>query len=124
MYLAVGIGGIIGAFLRYFISIWFLSLGYFSFAGTLCVNLIGCFLLGYFQGKVRVYELPSWLVTGIATGIIGSFTTFSTFSMEVIYYISQGLTILVFTYIFVSSVGGYFSAYAGFFLSTYKKRGV
>jgi fluoride exporter len=124
MYLAVGIGGIIGALLRYSISMWFLGMGYFPFAGTLCTNLTGCFLLGYFQGKVKVYELPSWLVTGITTGIIGSFTTFSTLSMEVIYYITEGFTILAFTYILVSSVGGYFLAYAGFFLSTYKKRGV
>jgi fluoride exporter len=119
MYLAVGVGGVIGALLRYFISMWFLNMGYYSFTGTIFVNLIGCFILGYFHGIVRVYELPGWLVTGVGTGIIGAFTTFSTFSMEVIQYLYQGFIFLACTYILVSSIGGYFLSYSGFFLSTY-----
>ena len=123
MYLAVGIGGIIGALLRYFISMWFFNLGYFSFPGTLCVNLTGCFILGFFQGFIRVYELPGWVVTGVGTGIIGAFTTFSTFSIEVIQYVHQGFIILACIYLLASSIGGYFLAYTGFFLSTYIIRG-
>ena len=121
MYLAVGIGGIIGALLRYYISMWFLSLEYFPLTGTLCINLTGCFLLGYINGKIRDYELPTWLITGITTGIIGSYTTFSTFSSDVIHYINEGFIILALIYIFISSVGGYFSVCTGFYLSTYKK---
>ncbi len=124
MYLSVGIGGIIGALLRFFISQWFLSLDSLPFIGTIFVNLTGCFLLGYLQGISRVYELPGWFVVGIGTGLIGAYTTFSTFSMEVVHYLNQGLIIIAFTYIVISSVGGYFLAYTGFFLSTHKKREV
>ncbi len=123
MYLAVGIGGAIGALLRYFILIWFINLGYSSPIGTLCINLIGCFILGYLQGIAKVYELPGWLVTGAGTGIIGAFTTFSTFSIDVTQFIKEGLIIPAITYILVSSIGGYFLAYTGFSLSTNKKRG-
>lgn len=123
MHLVVGIGGIFGALLRFFISEWFLSLGYFPFTGTLCVNLIGCFMLGYLQGAARIYELPNWFVTGFGTGLIGAFTTFSTFSIEVIYYLNQGFLLLPFIYISVSSVGGYYLACSGFYLSAYKKKG-
>ncbi|MBB6445452.1 fluoride efflux transporter CrcB [Bacillus benzoevorans] len=124
MYLAVGIGGIIGALLRYFIHLWFMNLGSSYPAGTLCINLIGCFALGYLQGMAKVYSLPGWLVTGVGTGIIGAFTTFSTFSMDVTQLIKEGFIIPACTYILASSIGGYFLAYAGFSLSTNKKLGV
>ncbi|EKN71112.1 fluoride efflux transporter CrcB [Schinkia azotoformans] len=124
IYLAVGIGGVIGALLRYFILIWFINLGYSYPAGTLCVNLIGCFILGYLQGIAKVYELPGWLVTGVGTGIIGAFTTFSTFSIDVIQFIKEGFLIPACTYILASSIGGYYLAYTGFSLSTNKRRGV
>lgn len=124
MYVAVGIGGIIGALLRFFISQWFLKIGYFPFTGTFFVNLTGCFLLGFLQGVSRVYQLPGWFVTGVGTGLIGAYTTFSTFSMEVVHYLKQGHIFLAFTYILVSSVGGYFLSSTGFFLSTYIKREV
>jgi fluoride exporter len=124
IYFVVGIGGVIGALLRYFILIWFISLGYSCPTGTLCVNLIGCFTLGYLQGMAKVYELPGWLVTGVGTGIIGAFTTFSTFSIDVTQLIEEGFIIFACTYVLASSVGGYFLAYTGFSLSTNKKRGV
>ncbi len=124
IYLAVGIGGIIGALLRYFILIWFNNLGYSNPTGTLCINLIGCFILGYLQGIAKVYELPSWLVTGVGTGIIGSFTTFSTFSIDVMQLIKEGFIIPACTYILASSIGGYTLAYTGFSISTNKKQGV
>jgi CrcB protein len=124
MFIAAGIGGIIGALFRFIVSEWFLNLRNFPFLGTVFVNLIGCFLLGYLQGFARVNYLPSWLVTGVGTGFIGAFTTFSTFSIEVVNYIKQGFVILGIIYILVSSVGGFYSVYMGFFLSTYKQRDV
>ena len=120
MYLATGIGGIIGALVRFFISNKLIHLGYFP---TLFINLSGCFLLGYLQGRAKMYVMPAWLVTGIGTGMIGAYTTFSTFSMEVVHSISQGLFFSSFFYILVSSIGGYLSAYTGFLSSGYKERG-
>ncbi|MHC0037670.1 fluoride efflux transporter CrcB [Pseudoneobacillus sp. C159] len=124
MYLAVGIGGVIGALLRYSIFIWFNYQGFSYPTGTLCINLIGCFTLGYLQGIAKDYELPRWLVTGVGTGIIGSFTTFSTFSMDVTQLIKDGFIISACTYILASAIGGYFFAYTGYSLFTNKKRGV
>ncbi len=124
IYLAVGIGGVIGAILRYFIFILFNNLGYSNTIGTLCINLIGCFILGYLQGMAKVYELPRWLVIGIGTGIIGSFTTFSTFSIDVIQLIKEGFIIPAYTYILASSIGGYTFTYIGFSIFTNKKREV
>lgn len=122
MYLAVGIGGIFGAILRFVIYKWFLSHGSLPFAGTLCVNLLGCFLLGYLQGAARIYTLPNWFVVGFGTGLIGAFTTFSTFSMEVIDYVNQGYRVLPALYIMASSVGGYLLAHYGFTLVVNNKK--
>jgi CrcB protein len=120
----VGIGGIIGAILRFLIYKWFLSAGHIPLTGTLFVNLLGCFFLGYLQGLARVYELPNWLVTGIGTGIIGAFTTFSTFSMDVVSSFVQGYVVLSLTYLLASAVGGYILVRVGFSLSIMKKKDV
>lgn len=124
IYLAVGVGGVIGALLRYAISLWLIGIGFNSPAGTLCANLIGCFTLGYVQAILKGYQLPSWFVTGVGTGIIGSFTTFSAFSIDVMQQLSEGRILPACTYILVSSIGGYVLVYIGYKLSTISKRGV
>lgn len=124
MYLAVGIGGIIGAVLRFLIYKWFLEASHVPLAGTLCVNLSGCFLLGYLQGLARIYELPKLLVLGMGTGLIGAFTTFSTFSIEVVSYFDQGYIVFPAFYLLASSIGGYLLVYFGFSLTKYKKKDV
>lgn len=79
---AIVVGGLIGGLLRYLFEALVptpMSLP----LGTLTVNLLGCFLLGliYFIADER--EWPSWLRLGLGTGMVGAFTTFSTFSLEV-----------------------------------------
>ncbi|WP_051404829.1 fluoride efflux transporter CrcB [Bacillus cihuensis] len=123
-YVAIGVGGVIGAILRYLITDWFISFGSFFAIGILCVNAIGCFLFGYLQGLARAYEIPNWVVMGLGTGLIGAFTTFSTFSMEVIHYIEQGEIFRSFLYVMVSSIMGYFLVYLGFILTEPRKKGV
>ncbi|MCQ6282112.1 fluoride efflux transporter CrcB [Bacillus sp. EB600] len=124
MYLAVGIGGILGAVLRFLIYKWLLIAGHIPLAGTLCVNLSGCFILGYLQGLARIYELPKWFVLGVGTGFIGAFTTFSTFSIEVVSYFDKGYIVFPAFYLLASSIGGYVLVYFGFSLTSYKKKDV
>jgi fluoride exporter len=124
MYLAVGIGGVIGAILRFLIYKWFIHAGNIPIMGTLFVNLSGCFLLGCLQGLARTYHLPNWIVVGMGTGVIGAYTTFSTFSVEVITYFQEGIFLLPVMYILLSLVGGYFFVYSGFSLTRWKRKGV
>ena len=83
IWLLVGLGGFVGAILRYFVSGWIQS-GFLTFPlGTLGVNFIGSLLLalvmyaseyrGFFGEEVRVL---------LTIGVLGSFTTMSTFSFE------------------------------------------
>jgi fluoride exporter len=124
MYIAVGIGGVIGAVLRFLIYQWFLLAGNIPIMGTLFVNLSGCFFLGCLQGLARTYHLPNWIVAGIGTGLIGAYTTFSTFSVEVITYFKQGIILLPIMYLLVSSIGGYLFVYLGFSLTRWESKGV
>ena len=83
--LLVGIGGFIGSLLRYLISGFVQNLsGSITFAfGTLAVNTIGCFVIGFFS---YIIEARSMFTTEIRAfvlvGLLGAFTTYSTFGNE------------------------------------------
>jgi len=89
--LAVGIGGFIGAMLRFAISIWIQKLFPFMFPmGTLIVNVAGSFIIGfmtlYFE-SVASYHQKALVITGV----LGAFTTFSTFSIETVTMLQESL---------------------------------
>lgn len=89
--------------------------------GTLFVNLVGCFLLGWFtKAFMEKNILPTYISTGIGTGLIGSFTTFSTFSVEMVQLIQDGFLVYAFIYLFVSFFGGLLFAYFGYIVSDKK----
>lgn len=82
--LAVGCGGFVGATMRYLCTagIGKLYTGAFPFP-TFCVNLIGSFLIGFLsQWLMLSYPDSKTLKFFLMTGILGGFTTFSTFSLE------------------------------------------
>lgn len=118
----------IGSILRYLISIagaHFLS-GGFPF-GTLFANLAGSLFLGWFTSKIiGQHRINSLLATSIGTGIVGSFTTFSTFSLESLTLFEAGRTGEAIFYIMFSSIGGLVLAGTGYFLGLKKinKEGV
>ncbi|HET7560121.1 MAG TPA: fluoride efflux transporter CrcB [Limnochordia bacterium] len=76
----VGLGGFVGANLRYWLSVWLAQRIPFFPAGTLAVNVIGSLLLGLIAGSAGGLGPSGRLLLG--TGVMGAFTTFSTFSVE------------------------------------------
>ena len=83
--LLVGSGGFAGAILRYALGGVVhrqLPLATFPY-GTLCVNLLGCILIGALAGLADSRQLfPPELRTFAFIGLLGGFTTFSTFGFE------------------------------------------
>lgn len=114
LYVAVALGGVVGAVLRYFFTYW--NVASFPF-GTLAVNLAGCFVLGGFlTASQRNWRIsPAWR-TGVGTGVIGSFTTFSTFNMEILQLVTEREHfgwLLALAYMFISLLGGLLLAWGG-----------
>jgi len=91
-WLALVAGGGIGASLRYALSIWVDQRFSSSFPwGTLSVNFVGCFLIGLLITALDQRGLTSpALRLFLITGVLGAFTTFSTFSMETLQLIEFG----------------------------------
>ncbi|CEG27491.1 fluoride efflux transporter CrcB [Bacillus sp. B-jedd] len=112
-YLYVGIGGVIGSLLRYSFSFLHSSESIMPY-GTLLVNLIGSFILGWFAATLAKWpRIPKQLATGFTTGVIGSFTTFSAFCLDAINKIEAGHYLIAFLYVLISMGGGLIFAYAG-----------
>lgn len=90
--LLVGIGGLIGALLRYGVSGWAQREFGAAFPwGTYIVNAVGCFFIGY----VMTYSVEIGLITTelrllLVTGILGGLTTFSTLNYESVSLILEG----------------------------------
>lgn len=124
IYWAISVAGVIGALLRYYVGILFPASWYWGFPlGTLLVNLIGCFLLSWLTiWSKEVCPFPSWLRTGMTTGLIGSFTTFSTFSVEVVQMIDSRLWWMALLYVLLSLWGGLFLVWIGYLLATKQKK--
>ena len=91
-YLLVFLGGGIGAATRYWMSGWVHErLGSAFPYGTLAVNIVGCFIIGLVMGSMqeRFLAHPSLRVF-LTIGILGGFTTFSSFSYETIAMLKDG----------------------------------
>ena len=83
-YLAVSIGAVLGANLRFLLGGWIADRWGPSFPlGTLVINVTGSFVIGIVLTLLteRV-AAPAWVRPMIAIGFLGSYTTFSTFSYE------------------------------------------
>lgn len=117
-YLFIGIGGAIGATLRYIVSILFFTNETFVFPfATVTVNLCGCFLLGLLSsGFESTIKIDPKYLSAIKTGIIGSFTTFSTFSVEMIDLLHQKYYFSAVSYMLISAIFGLAFAYFGMYI--------
>lgn len=94
--LFVGMGGFIGASFRYLISGWGVKIFGDAFPyGTLFVNILGGFLIGFImEASVDTWTISSNLRTFLTTGMMGGLTTFSTFSYETINMFADGSYLL------------------------------
>lgn len=108
VYLFVGIGGVIGSLLRYLLSNLILNIWGEGFPiGTFLINLSGAFLLGLITSSLVIpKKLHPNLLAAISTGVIGSYTTFSTFCLETVQLIESEHYFKGFLYIFISLLGG------------------
>lgn len=91
-FLLVCLGGAIGTGARYLLAAWALETLGPSFPwGTFLVNAIGSFLLaGILYAGVEAEALSPTVRLALGTGMMGGFTTYSTFSFETMRYLQEG----------------------------------
>lgn len=87
----VATGGALGAVLRYLLSTWIAGRAGPDFPwGTFFINVSGSFLIGLVLGFVEAGTLSSDARLFLAVGVLGGYTTFSTFSFESLGLIAEG----------------------------------
>ena len=88
----IGLGGAAGTIARYLLSGWALERFGAGFPfGTLAVNVIGSFLLaGLMYLGIEASVLTPTVRLALTTGVMGGFTTYSTFSYETMRYLQDG----------------------------------
>jgi CrcB protein len=111
--LAVALGGATGALARYGVSVATTHLLGASFPyGTLIVNVLGSLLLGVLiEGMALAWTIPGPARLFLVVGMFGAFTTFSTFSLDVMVMYERGRELIAAGYVVASvvlSVGGLF----------------
>lgn len=102
----IALGGALGALLRVCVRLALPAMGAMP-TGTLVANLIGCLLLGFVAAKIATLSRPpAWLQQGVGVGLLGSFTSTSTFASEAFWLLSDDSPGLVASYVALSLVGG------------------
>lgn len=115
-FLLVGLGGALGAMSRHGIAVllgrWWS--GGFPLA-TLLVNILGSVLMGILMGVLGRLLPPHQeeLRLFLAVGVLGGFTTFSSFSLDTVVLIQRGAWIEAATYVFLSVVVCLIGLYLG-----------
>ncbi|HKA55709.1 MAG TPA: fluoride efflux transporter CrcB [Candidatus Binatia bacterium] len=117
-YLVIGLGGFLGANARYLVAGWAAQrFGAIFPYGTFIINISGSFILGFFMAFLsdRAFIHPNYRLF-FATGFLGAYTTFSTFTYESLQLLQDGSTLLGFTNILGSVIAGLVGVFLGFVL--------
>lgn len=91
--LLVGLGGFIGSVARYQLGGWIMQLAAPSRLpyGTFAVNIVGCLIIGLLAGVAERYAVFSaGTRLFLFTGLMGGFTTFSTFGLDSVQLLRRG----------------------------------
>lgn len=116
--LAVAAGGSVGAAIRYLIFYYFERQHSSVFPwSTLIVNLFGSLLIGFLWGYFDRYFVTTGIRLMIFVGLLGSFTTFSTYAFDVLSLFKDGEFKMVAVYLIGSNVLGIGLAFFGYYLS-------
>jgi CrcB protein len=112
------VGGAIGTYLRYAVSGYSYKLFDWIFPiGTLVVNLIGSFLIGLLWGIFEAGNLSPNIRVFLFIGILGGFTTFSSYMLETLNLYRDGEVRLAIINLFANNIFGLIMVIGGFFLS-------
>jgi CrcB protein len=118
-YVSIAIGGAMGCLARY-AQTHLVQIVYgrdFPFA-TLSINVMGSFFMGFlFIETLERLTLSPPLRAGLLTGVLGGYTTFSTFEMEAVLLAENGEFVKAALYVFLSIGVGFLAAFSGAYIA-------
>ncbi|MDR2426138.1 MAG: fluoride efflux transporter CrcB [Endomicrobium sp.] len=112
--LAVFFGGALGALFRFLISEFLPVIRWGIPFTIIIVNFTGCFIMGFADSFYESKIVDSYIRYFLTVGLLGGFTTFSTFSLEFYGLIKSGNIAGSFIYLFISvfmSLAGFIAGY-------------
>ena len=122
--IAISLGAISGALSRYYLTnyIKYLAGKDAGFIATFLINIIGCVLIAYLLTLAadRVDRFSPEVKLMLTTGFCGSFTTFSTYGLDMQNFIDRGNIYLLVIYGLGSAIGGIISIQIGTLLARLK----
>jgi fluoride exporter len=118
-YVAIAIGGTLGCWARYTqTSLVQAVFGRDFPLATLSINVIGSFLMGFlFILTLERLIVPPSVRVGVLTGVLGGYTTFSTFEMETLLLAESGEFLKAALYVILSVVIGFAAAFGGAYIA-------
>lgn len=120
-YLAVAMGGALGAIARFIIGSQVGKLAGTGFPfGTLTVNILGSFVMGIFAVLIIEHlKMPSYWREFLMVGFLGALTTFSTFSLEGLNLLQNGQITTAILYFGISVFGSVLACMAGWYMTKF-----
>jgi CrcB protein len=111
----VCIGGALGSGARYLVATSIADAVGSQFPiGTLLVNVTGCFVIALVVGlSLRITGFPPGLRLFLTTGVMGGYTTYSSFDVETIRLVEAGAVSTAFVYVAATLAGGLLAGIAG-----------
>ena len=111
----VAFGGALGSVIRYSVDVFCKRLSFSSIPiGTIIVNIIGSFLIGYTMQYLLSRNIASEEYKRLVmTGFLGGLTTFSSFSLEILQMVQEEKFVLAVCYVFLSIAIGLFAVWLG-----------
>ena len=109
-------GGALGTLLRYFTFEITKSTGEINFIGTFFVNLIGSFLIGLLWGFYYSTDINPNVKNFLFVGMLGGYTTFSAFALDVVSLSNSGDYKTLFVYLLGTNILALLLVFGGFLL--------
>jgi CrcB protein len=120
LYLLVALFGAAGSVLRYSLYLITPRFFYLNFpVSTVIVNLLGSFFIGVCISLSDKSIITENIRIYIAIGLLGGFTTFSTFSMDLFNLLNKSLYVEMISYLVLSVFGGVLLFFAGYKITSF-----
>jgi len=118
-YALIMVGGAVGSLLRYILQGWGQALTNDTFPlGTLGVNVVGCFAIGFLNYLLTgPWPIRAEYRIGLLVGLLGGFTTFSSFGWETFSLANEGQGMRAMMNMLLSITVGFIAVWLGFRLA-------